>query len=216
MPKVGTERIFHKGSGKEIFTAINFYTKTKKFVATDMPDDIKAYYATKMDRKNEYAKYHHSGEISADSYDACVKLARDIYTEFYNQEITETKIIAYKVKFNNKDKNDIFHAPSLALGIEYIVLYRIMIGEEAFISKDTYENSKAPDVGTRLGGARMSIENGHHGYYDWQKIPYTEKTHDFFKKVSAGLSGMIEKVNDFFGKDSAHFIENLNSGKLLN
>ncbi|MDX8564692.1 hypothetical protein OZ664_11840 [Elizabethkingia sp. HX WHF] len=216
MAKVGTERIFHKGSGKEIYTAINFYTKTKKFVAVGMPDEIKAYYGTKMDRENPHRSYHHSGEISSESYEGCVKLANKIFTEFYEQRITETKIIAYKVRFNNEEKKNIFHAPAMALGIEYVVLYRIMIGEEAFISTSTYEESKAPDIGTRLGGPRMHIENGSNGYYDWEKVPYTEDIHEFFKSVENGLSAMIDKVNSFFGVNADTFIENLNSGKLLN
>ena len=216
MAKVGTERIFHKGSGKEIYTAINFYTKTKKFVAVDMPEDIKAYYGTKMDRENPHRSYNHSGEISSESYEGCVKLANKIFTEFYEQRITETKIIAYKVRFNNEEKQNIFHAPAMALGVEYIVLYRIMIGESAFISTGNYEQSKAPEVGIRLGGARMYNENGSNGYYDWEKVPYTEEVHEFFKGVEKGLSTMIEKVNGFFGSDATTFIENLNSGKLLN
>jgi hypothetical protein len=215
MAKVGTERIYHKGSGKEIYSAIKFYTKSKLFVI-DMPDDIKAYYGTKMDREHPDRAYHHNGEISGKSYEECVQLARKIYTEFYEQKVTEEKIIAYKVRFNNKDKSDIFHAPKRALGIEYIVLYRIKIGEEAFLSYDTYEKSKAPDEGMRLGGPRMWIENGHRGYYDYEKIPYTEETHKFFESVENGLLMMIEKINAFFGTDANHFLENLNSGKLLN
>jgi len=216
MAKVGTERIFHKGSGKEIFSEIKFYTKTKLFIATGMPEEVTKYYGNKRDRLETYRSYHHSGQISANSYDECVKLAREIYTEFYDQQITETKIIAYKLKSNGNGKSDLFHAPSLALGIEYRIMYRIMIGEEAFISTGPYEKSKNPDEGHRQGGHRLEQEQGSLGLYDWEKIIYTTEAHDFFKKVETGLIIMIEKVTDFFGKDANHFLENLNSGKLIN
>lgn len=217
MAKVGTERIVHKGSGKEMFTVINFYTKTKLFVAVDFPEEIRDWYGSKLTREQpSYGSKLFTGEVSAISYDECKKLANQIYTEYYDQKITEEKIIAYKTKSNSKLKNEIFHAPDTALGIEFHVLWRIRIGEESFLSYGNYEESKNPDQGIRLGGPRLTREDGHGGFYDYQKIPYTEEAHNFFNNVEQGLEIMIAKVNSFFGSDSTHFIDNLNKGKLLN
>ncbi|WP_133942843.1 hypothetical protein [Epilithonimonas xixisoli] len=217
MAKVGTERITHKGSGKEFFVTINFYTKTKLFTAVDFPEEIKDWYGAKLTREQpSYASIMYQGNITGKSYDECKNLAIKVFSEYYDQCITEERIIAYKIKSNSKETSDISFAPNTALGLEFHVLWRIKIGDETFISPANYEASKRPESGIRLGGPQMTREDGRQGYYDYQKIPYTEETHNFFINVVTGLEAMIIKVNEFFGKDSNHFIDNLSKGKLLN
>ena len=224
MAKVGRESIRHHGSGKEIFCEIHFSNKSKLFHIADFPEEIKLWNASRKDNDaTSYSSTRSSGEIISDSYDKCVALARKVYTEFYDLQISEEKIICYQLKTNHprpefhghNDKRDLFHAPSLAIGLEFRVMYRITIGDEKFISSQPYELSKKPDEGTRLGDARLSSENGHNGLYDWNKIPYTDLAHDFFKSVDNGLTEMIKKTNDFFGESPELLIEKIEQGKFL-
>ncbi|MFE3847159.1 hypothetical protein ACFX5D_04150 [Flavobacterium sp. LB3P45] len=223
MAKVGTERIYHKGSGKEIYCQVNFYSKSKLFKIIDFPEDIEKWYGSKETRENKYGTKLYSGEICAKSYDECIDLGKKVYSEYYDQNIKEDKIICYQLKTNHprpefhghNDKRDLYHAPSLAIGLQYKVMYRITIGEECFISNWNYEDSKTPDEGTRLGGERLNREDGHLGLYDWHKISYTGEAHLFFKNVEKGLLDMITNVNAFFGESPTVLLEKIESGKFL-
>ncbi len=223
MGKVGIERIYHKGSGKEIYCQINFYNKSKLFTIVDFPEDVQKWYGSKLTRENKYGSILYSGEICAKSYDECVALGRKVYTEYYDQDIKEEKIICYQLKTNHprpefhghNDKIDIYHAPSLAIGLQYKVMYKITIGNDTFISNWNYEESKAPDQGTRLGTSRLNREDGHLGLQDWHKIPYSEGAHNFFKSVENGLLEIIIKTNNFFGESPLTLLDKIESGKFL-
>lgn len=213
MGKVGVEQLRHTGSGKDIFIQINFYTKTKQFQVSNMPEDFTEWYGAKVDRE-ETRSYQYSGLIKGDSYDSCVKSARDLWNEFCDVDITEEKIIAYKLKVNSNEKQEISFAPNKGLALEYRIMYRIKIGADCFLANGPYEKSKKKSEG-QLGWYGIRKEQGKDGLYDWQKIPYTEEAENFFKTVDSGLDTMITKVIGFFGSDSSVFLENLNSGKLL-
>lgn len=223
MAKVGNERISHKGSGKYVYCQINFFGKTKHFQIVDFPEDIKLWYGAKQTREKEYGNHVFSGEITAKSYDECVALGNKIYSEFYDQNIREEKIICYQLKMNypipefhgHRDRKDMHFSPNLAIGIQYKTVFRITIGEETFISDSCYEDCKQPEQGIRLGGAKMWREDGNSGMNDWTKIPYTEEANLFFKNVEKGLLEMITKVDSFFGSDSSVLLEKINSGKAL-
>jgi hypothetical protein len=224
MAKVGAERIFHKGSGKEIYCQINFYTKTKRFVIVDFPEEISEWYGSKLTREDEIGNKLYSGEIWAKSYDECVSIGKRVYSEYYDQAIKEEKIICYQLKTNypksefhgRKDNHDMHFAPALAIGVQYKVMYRITIGDETFISSSCYDEAKNPESGVRLGDPRLNREDGHNGMSDWHKIPYTENYHRFFESVEKGLLSMIQKVNDFFGDSPSFLLEKIETGKLLN
>jgi len=223
MAKVGVEQIRHKGSGKDIFCTIHFYSKTKSFQVVDFPQEIEDWYGAKKTREETRSTLS-QGKITGKSYDDCVALANKVYSDYYDQDIKEEKIICYQLKTNHprpefhghQDKRDLYHAPSLAIGLQFMVMYRITIGEECFISHHNYEDAKNPDEGTRLGASRLQREDGYSGLGDWHKIPYTEEAHSFFKNVEKGLLDMILKVNEFFGESPLNLIEKIESGKLLN
>lgn len=224
MAKISTERVYHKGSGKEIYCQVNFVNKSKMFVISDFPDDIKEWWSAKRDREDIYKASYHSGNIVGKSFDECLTLARKVYTDFYDQTITEEKIIAYQLKVNHprpefhghNDRNDIFHAPSLALGIEFKILYRIRIGEDTFISTAIYEQAKEPDSGIRLSGPKLYKENGHNGYGNWEKIPYSDKAYTFFQQVEKGVSDLITLITNYFGDGSQVLLDKIEKGTLLN
>lgn len=223
MAKVGVECITHKGSGKEIYCQVNFVNKTKLFVISDFPDVIKEWYGSKLTRDNTYGHTVHNGGIYAKSYDECVALAKKVYSDYYDLRISEEKIICYQLKTNHprpefhghNNRRDIYHAPSLAIGIEYRVMYRVMVGEEAFISPTSYEESRNSETGVKLSGPRLSRENGDSGLRDWHKIPYSEEAHNFFMSVEKGLNDLIIKTNNFFGESPSHLLDKIESGKLL-
>jgi hypothetical protein len=223
MGKVGTEKIFHKGSGKSIFCTINFYAKSKLFTVVDFPENIEQWYGNKVTRENEYSNAIHNGKISADSYDKCVELANKVYTEFYDQEIREEKIICYQIKMNHprpefhglSDRKDIAFCAGLAISIDYKIMYRIYIGQEAFISKYNYEQSKAAEGSVSKSNAALISENSNGGLYDWHKIIYTTEAHEFFEMVQNSLLNMIQKVDSFFGDSPGALLEKIESGKFL-
>lgn len=224
MPKVGTERIYHKGSGKEIYCNIYFTVKSKIFHIQDFPQEIKDWYGAKLTRESNHTSKLYKGAITAASYDECVALGRKVYSDYYEQQISEVKIICYQLKcnyprpefFGHKDRRDLYHAPSLAIGIQYRVLYRITIGDENFLSSQPYEQARLPEEGVRLGAPLMEREDTNSGTYNnWEKIPYTEEAHEFFKTVKNGLLQMITRVNDFFGEDANHLLNSISSGRTL-
>ena len=216
MGKVGDIELRHKNSGKSVWVQINFYTKSKMFKVVDMPEEVKDWYGSKRTREEKYGRALYSGEVQAKSYDELEKLAKDLYDEYYDLEINETKIIAYKLKCNLPKqegelsaRTEFFHGLRHTLGIEYYVIYRFKIGDETFLSTGTYEQSKMPKTGHRAGGHKMKREDSHNDFYDFIKIDYTEEMHTFFKNVESGLDGMIKNVVGFFGEDEQTLLENI-------
>ena len=93
--------------------------------------------------------------------------------------------------------------------MDFQVLYKFLIGEEEFYSTGNYEQSRQPKMGMRMGGHKMVRKDSHVGYGDYTIIPHTEELHQFFKNTSAGLENLILKINDFFGEDESHLLENI-------
>lgn len=192
----------------------------------DFPQEIVDFY--NFSKKKEYKHWQEVPGIYGKSFEECESLCQKVYSAFYDQNITEEKIICYNFQFNHpsifsgqkefvteKSTRQIFHAPHIAIGIEYRVLYRINIGGETFLSNMNYEFSKQPEIGFKQGGAKMSRENGHHHYNNWLKVPHTEELEKFFENVEKNLSVLISKVNDFFGESEVNLLDNLKNGKLL-
>lgn len=225
MAKVGTERIYHKGSGKEIYCQVDFRKKDKLFILLDFPEEIKLWYGSKLTRENTISSRLHQGEITGKSYDDCVNLGIKVYSEYNDLSITEERLILYKYQVNHpkqklddlSDRRDIYHAPCLAIGIEYMLMNRIRIGEESFLSRYTYEEAKYPEEGVRLGADRLIREDSNFDWNtNWHKIPYTEQAHAFFESTTKGLQDLILKANSFFGDSPEILLERIQQGKLLN
>lgn len=221
MPKVGTVRLIHKNSGKVLFVDVKFFTKSKLFQIDGMPQEICDWYGSKKTKENKYSSRLHSGEITAKSYEEVESLAQKLYDEFYDMEINEEKLIAYKLKYNLPNQeglsfnhtNQINFGPSLCIGMEYTVLYRFEIGGEKFISTGTYEQCIMPKDAIRMGGHKMKREDTDRDYYDFEKTPYSDDLHEFFKNTKSALTALILNVKGFFGEGSEKLLENVRSGR---
>ena len=213
MGKVGTERVYHKGSGKEQYITISLFTKTKKFEVIDFPGEIETWYASKQTNEASAAdkRKTFSGRICAESYNECVAKAKDIYNQYYSLQVRESKVIAYKLQYNKPGNRNMQLGPKYALGIEYDILYRIYVGEEEFLSVKPYELAKMPEEGHRLGEVLMKPTAYSHNWSNFIIIDHTDELEVFFSNLVKGLNDMIDKIQMFFGDGSDHLLSNISN-----
>jgi len=219
MAKIGTVA-FIAGSVKIDFNI--FYSKTEGFYAT-VPKEIL-----------EFSK--NTTKITATSYqDAEAKMVAFINTQL-GAELKQEKVIIYYLAYaypSNKHRTHMVSVASRGTSIDFFsvgetrkIMHQLQLQHKVkyiveFMGKKYVTVNEIASPSALRGASRWKwSERGGYStdeYMHWDYIPYTEQAEDFFKTVEASLTGLVEKVADFFGDKPENLLENIekSDNKLL-
>jgi hypothetical protein len=204
MPKVGSLRYGHPVTKELLFVLDVHYTAKTKLFQINMPPTV--------------AEGLNKPFVTGKTQDEVEQTAALTLHDFYTRDVLVEKVILYRISykvpatvFNPQHihgepiAKDAHFSPLHSLGIEYVVWYRISMGEQVSWCRHEYDPGKPTQY--RLSTRTPDSFSSDH-YLKW-----TPETETFFKNMVTALDKMIGKVIAFFGNDPGELLNNIETSK---
>jgi len=156
--------------------------------------------------------------ISAKSYDLAVSGAREVWYQYLTATVKNTKVIRY-IYAKSIQGNMITSSPTLirtnyGIGISYEVGWKIDIGANSFFCRfgdyEEYMSNKRNQTLQKIETHSVFDRHNHYVYKEW-----TPELELFFENTVNALVNLIERVDDFFGENGQHLLENIKTNQKL-